>query len=204
MNYVKHDGINKQVIFTLHGTGGSATDLFSIAQSISPLATLVGFQGEVYEQQMARYFARHLDGSFDLRSLAKATYDLRESLNNVIEKFDLKDHEIILLGYSNGANLALSYFKEFSNVPIDYALLFHPTTVRPKDQLQPQNRLQVLLTSGQQDPYMKPQQLEQIKQEFEEAQIPLEVFVHPLGHQLVQEELEASRSFLDKNDQTTL
>ena len=73
MRHVKQDGTNNNVIITLHGTGGSATDLFQIAQYIDKDATLIGFQGEVIDQGMARYFERNNDGSFNLRSLAEAT-----------------------------------------------------------------------------------------------------------------------------------
>lgn len=49
MRHIKLDGSNKHVIMTLHGTGGSAGDLFQVAKYIDPQATLIGFQGEVLE-----------------------------------------------------------------------------------------------------------------------------------------------------------
>lgn len=199
MNFVKVDGTNQQVIMTLHGTGGSATDLFSVAKQLDANATLIGFQGEVYEGKMARYFARYPDGSFDFRSLAKATYDLKESIDNVIEKFQLQNHHIVLLGYSNGANLAISYLKEFEDVPIDVMLLYHSSLVRPQDSIKPQDQLKVLITSGENDPFVTKEQFQVIKQAFIDAGIETETYRHSFGHQLIQEEIAVSKELLDQN-----
>ncbi len=197
MRYLKNDGTNKHLIITLHGTGGSASDLFSIAQYIDPQATLVGFQGEVYERGMARYFARYSDGSFDLRSLAKATYDLKASIEELIEKYGYQDYKLTLIGYSNGANLAINYLKEFDEVPLDYALLYHPSMVRAETAFKNQSDLKVLITSGANDPYISAELFEQLKQQFQQAQISVDSYQHQFGHQLIQEELDYSREFLN-------
>lgn len=193
MRHVKQDGTNNNVIITLHGTGGSATDLFQIAQYIDKDATLIGFQGEVIEQGMARYFERNNDGSFNLRSLAEATYDLRDSINDVIEKHNLQEAHITLMGYSNGANLAQSYFKEFENTPINLALLYHPSVTKADESFKAQKDLRVLVTSGANDPYISSEQFETLTKQLEAANIEVISFHHQYGHQLIQDELVKSK-----------
>lgn len=199
MRYIKKDGTNQRVILTLHGTGGSATDLFTIASYLDPQATLIGFQGEVYERGMARFFARYADGSFDLRSLASATYDLQTTVQEVIEKYQLQSHQLVLLGYSNGANLAINYFKEFENTPIDVALLYHPSMVREDTAFKTQENLSVLISSGANDPYISQEKFEALTQQFENARIKVDTYHHDFGHQLLQMELEYSKELLSKN-----
>ena len=63
MRHIHIPGKNNHVLVLLHGTGGSASSLFEIGQYIDPEATMIGFQGEVEEQGMARYFARYQDGT---------------------------------------------------------------------------------------------------------------------------------------------
>lgn len=197
MRHVRKEGTNQKVIITLHGTGGSATDLFQIAQFIDPNATLIGLQGEVLERGMARYFERNNDGSFNLRSLSKATYDLKDTIEEVIKQHQLENHEITILGYSNGANLTLSYLKEFEETPIHKAILFHPSSTRMDETVKPHSRLKVLLTSGANDPYISEVQFNELNDQFLDAKIDTITYHHPYGHQLIQDELIKAKEFYE-------
>ncbi|MHC5268786.1 alpha/beta hydrolase [Enterococcus sp. LJL98] len=196
MKHIQIPGKNKHVLILLHGTGGSASSLFEVGQFIDPEATMIGFQGEVEEQGMARYFARYHDGTFDLRSLASATYDFQDTLKKVIKQYQLENHEITVIGYSNGANLALNVLKEFEQAPFHRAFLFHPSPVRPTIPLKAQKDLQVLLTSGANDPYISEAQFRTLKQAFSDAGIAVEVLHHAYGHQLIQEELDRAKALV--------
>lgn len=89
MNHIIKQGNNDQVIITLHGTGGSADDLFGIARLVDSDATLIGFEGTVIETGMRRYFERYPGGGFNLESLALASQDLLDSIEIVKEKYHL-------------------------------------------------------------------------------------------------------------------
>lgn len=198
MRHIHIPGENNHVLVLLHGTGGSASSLFEIGQFINPKATLIGFQGEVEEQGMARYFARYSDGTFDLRSLASGTYDFYDSLKKVIKQYRLEESEITLVGYSNGANLALNVLKEFENVPFRRAFLFHPSPVRPEIPFKAQKGIQVLLTSGANDPYISDTQFTALHQALEAATSAVEVYHHEYGHQLIREELKRAKELIEK------
>lgn len=198
MRHIHIAGKNNHAIVLLHGTGGSASSLFEIGQRIDPEATLIGFQGEVEEQGMARYFARYGDGRFDLRSLASATYDFKETLEKVIKQYGLEEFTITVLGYSNGANLALNVFKEFENMPINNALLFHPSPVRPEESFKTQEGLRLLLTSGDNDPYISLAEFDEIHEQVKEANIQVETLVHNYGHQLIYDEIDAAKAIVNK------
>lgn len=198
MRHIHIPGKNNHAIVLLHGTGGSASSLFEIGQRLDPEAALIGFQGEVEEQGMARYFARYRDGSFDLRSLASATYDFRDTLEKVIKQYGLEDFTITVVGYSNGANLAVNVFKEFQNLPISNALLFHPSPVRSEMPFKQQAGLRVLITSGDNDPYITVAQFNELHEQLKAANIQVETLVHHYGHQLVYEEIGAAKALIEK------
>lgn len=189
-------GMDKHVIITLHGTGGTATSLFELAHFLDPDATKIGFQGEVNENGMSRYFARYPDGSFDLLSLDKATKDLYESLHESLEKYSLKDATVTLIGYSNGANLAKNLLKEYIDLPLDALLLFHPSQITPDKVFKKQAHLDVFMTAGKMDLYVTESQFMQMETNMLAASIKVETFIHDQGHQLIQEELNQAKKFL--------
>lgn len=198
MQHLYIPGNNNHVFVLLHGTGGSASSLFEIARYLDPEAALLGFQGAVEEAGMARYFARYQDGSFDLRSLASATQDLFDSLQKVREQNELTTKKLTLLGYSNGANIGINLLKEFAELPLERAVFLHPSTVRPAVAFQVQPQLKVLLTSGENDPYVTSQQFAALKEQLENTPIQTQSFTHAYGHQLIQEELEQVKQFIAK------
>ncbi|WP_034552460.1 alpha/beta hydrolase [Carnobacterium funditum] len=191
-------GSNNHVIITLHGTGGHATSLFEIAHILDPEATKIGFQGEVNEKGMSRYFGRYPDGNFDLVSLANATQNLYDSIYEVIGKYNLKNHRITLSGYSNGANLIKNLLKEFTDLPVANVLLFHPSPITPAKEFQKQGGLNVLMTAGKNDSYITDNQFKEIEKKMLTASIKVATFTHNQGHQLTQEEGEYAKNFLSE------
>lgn len=196
MNYIKEDGLNKHVIVTLHGTGGSARDLFPLAKSLDPEATLIGFQGQVIENGMRRFFARFPDGSFDLESLKKGSEALYEDIINVIERYQLEDYKITLMGYSNGANIIKDLLKEYQMPEISKVLLFHPSPITPDKAFKEQKDLHLFMTWGKQDPYMSHAQFKEMKAQIIQAEISLNAFIHEEGHQITPSEIKAAKEFL--------
>lgn len=145
---------------------------------------------------MARFFKRNPNGSFDLRSLAEATYDLKDTISEIIEKNNFSEHKISLLGYSNGANLIVNYLKEIDNAPVDYVHLYHPSPGRIELEFKPQNNLKVLMTSGKNDPFISEVEFETLKNQLIDKQIDFVTYTHNNGHTLLQEELEASKNLI--------
>lgn len=185
-------------MITLHGTGGDATSLFEVANYIDPLATIIGFQGEVNENGMSRYFARYPQGGFDLESLKNATNDLYHSMEKLIMEHQYENHSITILGYSNGANLAKNLLKEFENLKVQHVILFHPSPITPNHQYKQQNNVRVLITSGTNDPYISESEFKEMKDKMMAANIDVVSLTHSYGHQLMQEELEESKTFLKR------
>lgn len=197
MKYVTKEGSNKHLQIMLHGTGGSADDLFNIGNYMDAESTLIGIEGEVLENGMRRYFERYPDGTFKLKSLAQATQKLEKTISEILKNYS--DYKITLVGYSNGANIALNLLKEYENMALDNAILFHPSPVREDVAYKEQARLSVLITSGKNDPFISELQFETLFKDLANAGIKCEEFTHDYGHQLIQEELEAAVKFLSES-----
>ena len=200
MKYVRLEGSNNHTIITLHGTGGSASSLFSLAERIDPLASKVGFQGDVLEHGMSRYFARYPQGGFDLESLEKASHDLHDSIKDLISNYKLQDHRITILGYSNGANLAKDLLKRFSGLPIHDYLLFHPSLIDPEIPYKKQEGVNVFITSGKHDPYISQSEFDSMVKGMREASINVEPFTHDHGHELMAEEINHAKLFIKTSE----
>ena len=198
MKYVLETGKNNHLIITLHGTGGSATDLFDIAKLLDKNATVIGFEGAVLENGMRRYFKRFPQGGFDLENLSTNTKILYNSINKAIEKHNLKNSIITVIGYSNGANIAKNIFKEFDNIKINNAILFHPSVINPSKDYQRQSNINVLITYGKNDPYINKSEFLKMFNDMKKASIKTEKFSHNSGHQLTNEELLEAKKYLSE------
>ena len=200
MRYIIEQGQNKRVFVLLHGTGGDARNLFGLASYMDPDATRIGMEGEVVEHGMRRFFERNPDGSFVEESLLQATDDLHESIGRALEEVGAKPEQVVLAGYSNGANIALSLLKSYGT---NYAgaLLFHPSVTRPGEAYQAHPNLKLLVTSGKGDPYITAEAFDQVLAEMKSASLDVEAFVHEQGHSLIEPELQAAQALLARMDE---
>lgn len=196
MKYIKKDGTNKHLIIMLHGSRTKLSSLLEKVNTIDPDATVIGFQGEKKERGATRYFSRHVEGHYDLESLAEATVDFNESLKSVMDKYKLKNFMISVLGYSNGANLIENFLREYNAVLFDNVILLHPASINPGKEFKTQSDLNVLLTSGENDSFLNKEQFKQLSDRLTEASINLETFIHEGGHEMIQEEFDIAKEFV--------
>ena len=197
MIHMKMDGTNNEVFILLHGTGGDEQSLVPIARYLDRDATLIGVRGNVEEGEMFRFFARYPDMSFDLKSLAKETKLLYEGIEQTLREYGLEDHRVTLIGYSNGANVALNMFKEYET-KFARALLFHPSNGRPEVDYKPQHALELFMTYGENDPFLDAADFAALEAKVKEAGIKYATFTHEMGHQLIEAELQAAMEMLHK------
>lgn len=192
--HVKYNGTSERTIIMLHGTGGNETDLQQIAAQIDPEANLIGIRGAEEENGMLRYFKRYPDGTFDHKNLAMNTKLLHDGILELLDYYKLNTEQTSILGFSNGANIAINMFKEFET-PFSKALLFHPSAVRLNIPVLKQKQLHTFLSYGSNDPYVTQAQFDTLKHQFE----PHTEFTHQQGHQLIMDEIIAARTFYQEN-----
>ncbi|AMC94371.1 hypothetical protein AOC36_10425 [Erysipelothrix larvae] len=197
MIHVFERGTNDTLIVSLHGTGGHATQLFDVSRMLDPNASLLGLQGDVTENGMTRFFERYSDGTFDTKSLAKATQVVYDTIQDCINKENLKDKSLILLGYSNGANLLQSMLKTYA-LDVDALILFHPSTTLKELPFIPQ-KFPVFASFGHNDFYIDEHGFNAILDQMNAASLKVSVFTSETGHQLTQNEVEKARDFIQEH-----
>lgn len=198
MKHIINKGENEHVIMTLHGTGGSATDLFDIANILDPLATKIGFEGRINENGMRRFFKRYPQGGFDLENLDLETEFLYKEMLSVLKANNLENKTVTVIGYSNGANIAKNIIKKYENVKFNNVVLFHPSAISPGEAYSQQPNLNMLITFGKNDPYITEAQFLAMEAMLKQAKINVTSYAHSHGHQLISAELEQAKLMLEK------
>jgi len=90
----------------LHGTGGDERDLLPLGRELRPGAALLGVRGKVLENGMPRFFRRFAEGVLDVEDLESRTEELAHFIDGASERYDFSKKKLIVVGYSNGANIA--------------------------------------------------------------------------------------------------
>lgn len=187
-----------KLIVTLHGTGGDARDLFNIATFIDPDASLLGIQGDVFQYGQRRYFIRNEDGTFDIKTLEKAVNELIDIIRDAKLKLENDSIEVIIIGYSNGANVVIHALKQYANLDFDFFIGFHPSLGFESRQFKSQIKGKIFITYGDEDPYIKEHEFKNLLKGLDEARIEYKIYQHQFGHQLLREEIIKAKEFIEK------
>ncbi|GAB2027762.1 alpha/beta hydrolase [Lactovum odontotermitis] len=183
-------------VLLLHGTGGSETDLLPLAEMLLPNHPLLAIRGRVSENGLNRYFERYAEGQFNLESLATETDWLFDELTNLAGKFEMDLTKMIVLGYSNGANIALHMAltkpANFSAVIAHHAMQLTEVPVQA-DQLA---QTDIFLTYCKNDPIVSDESFGQLTENLRAAGAKLSIHNENSGHQLTHSEAQAAHSYL--------
>lgn len=128
MNYIYLNGTQNHTFVLLHGTGADEYDLLSVAKELDEHAHILSFRGRVVENGMNRFFKRLAPGVFDMNSLKNESEFLHGFILEQLQKHHLTHTKITVLGYSNGANIALNLILNYSPI-FNNAILLKPMPV---------------------------------------------------------------------------
>lgn len=188
-------GTSPTTLLLLHGTGGSERDLIPIAKFLAPQAARLAVGGRVVENDQARYFAHTASGGFDLDDAMRQATWLTNEITAQLAAHHRDPQHAIVLGYSNGANIA-AYAMLRQVVPWRDAMLLHPVSI---EAFHPTRRLlntRVWLTHGAGDPYSTKENFSQLQTQFTQAFAAVATYSHRRGHALIQAELNATKRWL--------
>lgn len=199
IHHIIEKGTSKDVIILLHGTGGNERDLLNLSHYISKEATKIGIRGRILESGMPRYFKRLSPGVFDLENLIEETHWLHQTIIELFNLYDLNHHDIHVLGYSNGANIASSINFHFPKMFLS-SILFHP--MKPFDQFDYPNLKdqKIWIGAGKNDPIVPIQQTIDLANIYQEQGAEVEVFWSHSGHQITQEAILKAHQFFHKKN----
>ena len=91
----------------LHGSGGNETSLLAFARVAAPAAHLLAARGRSLEEGAPRFFRRDEHG-IDQAELAAESDAIAALKGEAADVYGFDPGAVTLLGYSNGANLAIA------------------------------------------------------------------------------------------------
>lgn len=198
---MKHIWIEKDkkapTLVLLHGTGGDEYSLLPLAEALLPNASVLSLRGNVNEDGMQRFFERYAEGDFNLESLAKETDELVLTLASLAKEYGLRQDKMILVGYSNGANIG-AHLLLTKETPIQSGIFFHVMSLDDITEPKDLSQKHVWLSHGTMDPIVPADNFNTLTQHFKEARASLEVYEFYGGHGLTRDELEAAKGWLEK------
>ena len=181
------------LVFTFHGTGGSAEQFHGLARELIPGAHVISPQGDVNEGGAARFFRRTGEGVYDMDDLAVRTAAMRDFVSAAIAR--VKPSRVIGLGYSNGANILASVMLDGPRL-FDRAVLLHPLIPWAPGANPALDGMQVLITAGRRDPICPAPQTQGLADALSAMGAAVDLHWHPGGHEIDRSEIAAIQSAL--------
>lgn len=148
-------------LLLLHGTGGDEHDLIPLGRQLASHATLISPRGKVLENGMPRYFRRLAMGRFDIPDLIERTDELAEFIAAATREYELDATRIAALGFSNGANIAVSILFRRPEL-LRAAALLRPTLPYEPKPAPALPGTEVMIAAADDDPYSSPEQIQRL------------------------------------------
>ncbi|ALS00279.1 phospholipase [Enterococcus silesiacus] len=198
MHYLFEKGTpNGKKLLLLHGTGGDETSLLEIARFLDEEATLLSFRGTVQESGMNRFFKRDGLNQFDLVSLEEESDRLLQSIIAVSEEKGIPIEEWVIVGYSNGANIAAHILLE-RHLAIKQAILLHPMSLGVDTQDFLLSDKELWLSVSENDPIVSEEASNQLIQQLKNRQASVTIATTNSGHQITMNEINQTKKWLNE------
>lgn len=183
------------VFVLLHGTGGTETDLVSLAEVLQPDYNILGIRGNVQENGMNRYFKRYGEGQYDWNDLKFRGNELYEFIVEKSKTYDFKLEDTVLVGFSNGSNIAIQMMLQHPKT-FQKAALFAPLYPADIPEKQDFSHVEVFLSLGKGDPIVPETESERVIHLFKQRGADVTTtWVN--GHNLTQEVALEAKNWLN-------
>ena len=191
-------GKSHRTLLLLHGTGGNERDLIPLGRELDPDASLLSPRGKVLENGMPRFFRRLAEGVFDLEDLQKQTLELADFVNSAAEHYEVDNHKIVAVGYSNGANIAASMLLLRPEV-LAAAILFRAMVPLVPDKQPNLSRVRVWISAGAHDPIIPESNTKELVEILRGAGADVTIRFFQSGHELTSNDVDLAREWLTKS-----
>jgi phospholipase/carboxylesterase len=196
--FLKGSDLSSPTFILFHGTGGTEKDLLPLAQQMNSSASILSVRGNVLENGMPRFFRRLAEGVFDEEDLIVRTQELNVFLDQAAIEYEFDRHNMVAIGYSNGANIAGSLMFHYQDA-LQGAILHHPMVPRRGIPLPDLSETPVFIGAGRNDPICAPQETEELESLLVRAGSSVNVHWEHFGHQLTRSEIDAAAEWYRKH-----
>ncbi|MGX7419991.1 alpha/beta hydrolase [Carnobacterium gallinarum] len=184
-------------LLLLHGTGGDEHSLIDLATALSPDSAILSLRGPHSEQGANRFFRRFAEGQFDLEDLEIQTDLLLATVKELSLKHGLVSDDLVVIGYSNGANIAAHAMLEREN-SFQTGILFHAMSLGKHEASFDLTNKNVWLSAGVNDPIVPKSESDALIKAFGNRGSVVETLWTTTGHQLTYDEVLAAKQWLQQ------
>ncbi len=195
-------GNSSRTLLLLHGTGGNERDLIALGRELDPDAALLSPRGKVLENGMPRFFRRLAEGVFDLEDLKHRTNELADFLTAAAQQYGFATDDLVVVGYSNGANIATSILLLRPGI-MHRAILLRAMVPLIPDALPDLSSVRVWIGAGDQDPIVPASETKSLVELLRRAGADVTIRFAKAGHGLTNDELEAAHQWLGELNEPT-
>jgi phospholipase/carboxylesterase len=189
-------GISDRTLLLLHGTGGNEHDLIPLGREIDPNAALLSPRGKILENGMPRFFRRLAEGVFDLEDLENRTNELADFVVETVRHYELAADHIVIVGYSNGANIAAAMLLLRPEM-LRAAILFRAMVPLIPDNLPDLSSVRVWIGAGDQDPIVPASETQRLAELFRGAGADVTIRFANATHGLTDADIKTARHWLE-------
>jgi predicted esterase len=183
-------------LLLLHGTGGNQDDLLPLGRELDPYAALLSPRGKILEGgRIPRFFRRLDEGVFDIDDLKYRTQELADFVEEASHAYGFDAHNVVAVGYSNGANIAASMLL-LRPKTLSGAILFRAMVPLIPDELPELSGKRIFMSAGLLDPIVTKQEAEKLSKLFEQAGASVTLQWQNSGHELTQEDIQSAKHWL--------
>ncbi len=184
-------------LLLLHGTGGNERDLIPLGSILAPGIGMLGIRGQVNEGGALRFFRRFSEGQLDLEDLRAKADALATFLRLRRDAARGKSKPLMIVGYSNGANMGTALLQVAPELFAGGILLraMWSLAVEPKPRLDAQS---ILLLNGVSDPLVSADQLYRLHEFLAQCGATAVLKITRSSHQLTDEDIELASDWLRK------
>ncbi len=180
-------------IILLHGSGGSETSLMALAHRANPHATLLGVRGRSTEEDIARWFRRFADLTFDQKDIGSEAEAFAAFMDDALRVYDIDRTKLSFIGHSNGANFLSAFFALYPQFAAD-ALLLRPMPVLTDWPDADLSGTRLTLAAGETDRYRD--RADALREQLIGSGADAEITVLPLGHELGLDDVELAKRWI--------
>ncbi len=158
-------------------------------------ASILTVRGKVLENGMPRFFRRLAEGIFDLEDLRFRTNELADFVQNASNTYAYDPNRMMAIGYSNGANIAVSMLLLRPEILFG-TILFRPMIPLVPDTLPNLSTKNILITAGLHDPLISRHQTEDLFVLLKKVGANVSIQWQNSGHELTQKDVKTAREWV--------
>lgn len=194
-------------IIMLHGFGSDENDLFSFASELPDNYAIISLKAPIrmqpYGNAWYNIYFDDVQGKFSDDEQAIASRDLvRDTIDEIVEKYQVDPNNITLLGFSQGTILSFAIalsFPEKVNQVVGLSGYIHKSILKEGYENNDFSKLKVYTSHGSVDEVLPVEWARETKPFLEELGIPCAYSEFPVGHGVAPQNFFEFKKWLEEN-----